>query len=489
MKRWKKAAGLCLAFALAFCQPAFAEITITPLTPETAASLNAGSGASAPQDTQDSQLQDSQNTQQIMGPGPWNSGSSQTTQGTNQQGVQGSQVTQNGSSAVGPGVPGTSGSGTAFAPSGTGGVSSGAMVTVPEVQAQAAILYDVTNKRVLYEKDARSRYYPASITKLMTALLVAENTTMDQMVTFSETATTNLEAGAVGLNVTAGDVISVKDCLYGMLLKSANEVANGLAEFVGGSISGFADMMNARAQALGCTGTHFANPNGLNNSNQYTTAYDMALIAAEAFRNPTVCQITSTVNYTFPATKKVSTARALTMGHKMINPSDARYYPGIVGGKTGYTSLAGNTLVTCAERDGLRLVVVILKSKQTHYDDTKALLDYGFETAKSGQAAGSWTQDANGWRFIRSDGSAAAGGFASIDGDTYYFDENGYMATGWKSLDGRWYYFTGSGALAKNRWMEDQGSWFYIGADGYILTNTTTPDGYQVDQNGRWVQQ
>ena len=85
MKRWKKAAGLCLAFALAFCQPAFAEITITPLTPETAASLNAGSGASAPQDTQDSQLQDSQNTQQIMGPGPWNSGSSQTTQGTNQQ--------------------------------------------------------------------------------------------------------------------------------------------------------------------------------------------------------------------------------------------------------------------------------------------------------------------------------------------------------------------------------------------------------------------
>ena len=85
---------------------------------------------------------------------------------------------------------------------------------------------------------------------------------MDQMVTFSETATTNLEAGAVGLNVTAGDVISVKDCLYGMLLKSANEVANGLAEFVGGSISGFADMMNARAQALGCTGTHFANPNG-----------------------------------------------------------------------------------------------------------------------------------------------------------------------------------------------------------------------------------
>ncbi len=248
-------------------------------------------------------------------------------------------------------------------------------MTVPEVQAQAAILYDVTNKRVLYEKDARSRYYPASITKLMTALLVAENTTMDQMVTFSETATTNLEAGAVGLNVTAGDVISVKDCLYGMLLKSANEVANGLAEFVGGSISGFADMMNARAQALGCTGTHFANPNGLNDSNHYTTAYDMALIAAEAFRNPTVCQITSTVNYTFPATKKVSTARALTMGHKMITSQRRQYYPGIVGGKTGYTSLAGNTLVTCAERDGLRLVVVILKSKQTHYDDTKALLD------------------------------------------------------------------------------------------------------------------
>lgn len=133
----------------------------------------------------------------------------------------------------------------------------------------------------------------ASITKLMTALLVLERSSLDDTVTFSENAVTNLEAGAVTLKIKAGDKFSVKDCMYALLLKSANEVANGLAEHVAGSVSGFADLMNQKAASLGCTNTHFVNPNGLNDSNHYTTARDMALIAKAAFENQTLSQIAS----------------------------------------------------------------------------------------------------------------------------------------------------------------------------------------------------
>lgn len=257
-----------------------------------------------------------------------------------------------------------------------------------EIAAEGAILYDVTHNCYLYEKNADMHFYPASTTKLMTALLVAERCSFEETVTFSETAVSRLESGAVTLKVKAGDQFSVKDCMYGLLLKSANEVANGLAEHVGGSIEGFADMMNQRAAALGCTNTHFVNPNGLNDPQHFTSARDMALIARAAFENETVRQVASTLTYSFPASKSVPSVRELTMGHKMLDPSRAEYYPGFVAGKTGFTSLAGNTLVTCVEKDGVRLIVVILKSRQTHYADTKKLLDYGFAAAASQGAAG-----------------------------------------------------------------------------------------------------
>ena len=138
--------------------------------------------------------------------------------------------------------------------------------------------------------------------------------------------------------------------------------------------------MNDRAAELGCTGSHWVNANGLHDDLHYTTAHDMALIGQAALANDTVRKVASTLNYEFPATKK-SGARTLTMGHKMLNPNDSRYYPGIIGGKTGYTSKAGNTLVTVVEQNGTRLVAVIMKSSSTHYTDTKALLDYGFQVA------------------------------------------------------------------------------------------------------------
>ena len=178
-------------------------------------------------------------------------------------------------------------------------------------------------------------------------------------------------------------------CLYALLLKSANEVGNALAEHVAGSNAKFAEMMNAKAAALGCTNTHFTNPHGLNDSNHYTTPHDMALIARAAFQNDVVKTVASTRTYTLPATIKNPSGLTVTIGHKMLNPNDARYYPGVIGGKTGYTSKAGNTLVTAVEKDGVRLIAVIMKSKSTHYTDTKALFDYGYELVKAGALSGS----------------------------------------------------------------------------------------------------
>lgn len=374
-------------------------------------------------------------------------------------------------------------------------------IAAPQVQAEAAVLYDATHGKFLFEKNADEKLYPASITKLMTALLVLEHSDMGETVTFSEAAVTNLESGAVTLNLAAGDRVSVKDCLYGLLLRSANEVANGLAEHVGGSVSGFADLMNAKAAALGCTNTHFVNPNGLNNRDHYTTCRDMAKIAEAAFANPTLCEIASTLSYTFPATKNAS-ARTITPGHKMLYPTDSRYYEGIVGGKTGYTSLAGNTLVTCTEKDGVRMIAVVLKANSTHYTDTKAMLDYGYELVKAGYAAGGaaqnagqdaqdsrnkWIADGAFWRFELADGTRLSDCFVLIDGVEYAFDAEGKMVTGWQSLAGSWYYFDGSGAMVKNEWRQDQEHWFYLGSDGAMVTDTWVDRKYYVGTDGIWI--
>ena len=345
-------------------------------------------------------------------------------------------------------------------------------IAKPTISAEAGILYDVTNGRVLFEKNADEKLAPASTTKLMTALLVLEKANLDDKVTFSKTAVTNLESGAVKIGLVEGDQVSVKDSLYALLLKSANEVANGLAEHVSGSISAFAELMNARAAELGCTNTHFVNPNGLNSDQQYTTCRDMAKIAAAA--------------------------RTITPGHKMLYPKDSRYYAGIVGGKTGYTSKAGNTLVTCVEKNGVRMVAVILKSKSTHYEDTKKMLDYGYQyvnTEKSGitstgkqTTAGHWVQDNGSWRYEFADGTKAVGTIYTIDAADFGFDADGKMVTGWKMFGTEWHYFETNGKMVKSAWRQDSGKWFYLDAEGKIAKNTTIDNKYVVGADGAWVQ-
>lgn len=360
-------------------------------------------------------------------------------------------------------------------------------VKQPDIQSEGAVLMDAATGEFLYSKDADTRFYPASITKLMTALLAAESCNLEDTVTFSKSAVTNLESGAVTLGLVEGDKLTVRQCLYGLLLKSANEVANGLAEHAAGSVNSFAGRMNARAKELGCTNTNFVNPNGLNDPNHMTTPHDMALIAREAFQNPTVAKVASTLSYEIPATNKAG-VRTVTMGHKMVNPKDSRYYPGVIGGKTGYTSLAGNTLVTCAERDGRRLIAVVMKSSSTQYTDTKALLDYGFSLKSGNSPAARWIQTGNQWQFVKSDGKKAADTWMTIDDVVYWFDSDAAMATGWRHFsNGAWYYFKSGGRMAAGEWVESAGKWYYLGADGVMLKNGMTPDGYLVDGNGSWV--
>ena len=462
VKRFNRIWSIAISLSLLASVPAFGDIPIVP--PISGGSDN---GISGPE---------------TAGPG-----------GDNTQSGPGASTGTGNSTGTGTsaGTGNSTGPGTSAGPGATQGSGTGGSVVntlkQPEIQAQGAVLMDAATDQFLFSKNADTQYYPASITKLMTALLVAEKCSLDDTVTFSKTAVTNLESGAVTLGLVEGDKLTVRQSLYGLLLKSANEVANGLAEHTAGSISKFADMMNARAKELGCTNTNFVNPNGLNNSNHYTTPHDMALIARAAFQNGTVSKIASTLSYQIPATQKAA-ARTISLGHKMLYPNDARYYQGVIGGKTGYTSLAGNTLVTCAERDGVRLIAVIMKSKSTQYTDTSALLDYGFALKSGGSQTAKWQQEGAKWYFVKNDGNRAANEWMTIDGADYWFDSDGTMATGWRHYSNdAWYYFKSGGAMASSTWVESDGQWFYLGADGAMMKNTVTPDGYTLDASGVWV--
>ena len=255
------------------------------------------------------------------------------------------------------------------------------------ISAEGGIVMDAGSGAVLYGKNIHTAYFPASITKILTALIVIENCDMDDIVTFSRNAVHNVEPGSTSAGMDVGDQLTVRDCLYALVLRSANEVANALAEHTAGSIEAFADMMNERAASLGCTDSHFCNPSGLNNPDHYTSAYDMALIAQAAFQNEAFVTIDSTLYYDLPPTKRNPDGFRIYPGHRMMKKNAPQYYPGIIGGKTGYTSLAGNTLVTCAEKNNTRLIAVVLNGHQTHYTDTKALLDFGFSSFQSLKAA------------------------------------------------------------------------------------------------------
>ena len=248
----------------------------------------------------------------------------------------------------------------------------------PSNGAESAILMDADTGTILYSKNIEEQLYPASITKMMTALLTVENCSMEDVVTFSSDAINNTELNSSRIGIMIGEELTVEQALHGLLLGSANEVAYGLAEHVGGSLENFVQMMNDKAAELGCEHTHFANASGLPDENHYVCAHDMARIARAFFNNETLCMISGTYSYTIPPTNKTDESRPLENHHKMVTGKKYEY-DGIIGGKTGFTSVARQTLVTCAQRNGMKLVCVVLKDESPNqFLDTAALLDYGF---------------------------------------------------------------------------------------------------------------
>lgn len=252
-----------------------------------------------------------------------------------------------------------------------------------QLYAASAILIEAKSGRVIFEKNADQAMYPASTTKILTALLAIETADLNQTCTVSQEAITFYEDDVTNIDLREGEELSLRDLLYAALVKSANDAANAIAENVGGTITNFVDMMNQRALELGCTSTHFNNPHGLHNDYHYSTARDMALIAMEAMKNETFREMVATTSYTIPATN-IMRSRSFSTSNQLMIPSTSEstnkyYYPAAIGVKTGSLSTAGNCFVGAAERDGLELIsVVFFSGKRTRWADTIKLMDYGF---------------------------------------------------------------------------------------------------------------
>lgn len=257
------------------------------------------------------------------------------------------------------------------------------------IQASSGVVMDMDTGAFLYSKNASRKLMPASITKIMTALLVLENTDPDDVITCTD-AVYELDEGASNIALEEGEKISVRDATYALMLESANDAANALAVHIAGSVSAFCDMMNNRAAELGCTVTHFANPNGLTNDEHYTCARDMALIASTAYQNENFRNIIQTREYEIKPTNKTEESRYFSNHHRMIQPDSDYYVKWCKGGKTGYTEAAWNTLVTYAEKGDLRLVCVLMHGNgaDQNYLETTDLLRYGLNNFVHMQAGG-----------------------------------------------------------------------------------------------------
>ncbi len=240
----------------------------------------------------------------------------------------------------------------------------------PSIEAASAVLADLDSGRLLFATNPDERRPIASVTKIMTALVVLERTDPDEVVTVSEEAAGPRIAGISGLGLQAGERIRVRELLYALLLQSANDAAEALAEHVSGSVDAFVDLMNARTVGLGLTRTRFDSPNGLDDEG-YSTARDLVRLTRAAIDVPGFAELVAT---------RVHTVRSPTAGPRIVQNRNALLwlYPGAIGVKTGFTTPAGFCLVAAAERDGDRLVAVVLGEPGEPFSDAASLLNYGF---------------------------------------------------------------------------------------------------------------
>ena len=249
----------------------------------------------------------------------------------------------------------------------------------PEIEGHAAILIDMDTGAILYSKNEHEKLYPASITKIMTGLLTVENCAMEDTFAFTHDIINALPWDAAKYGYVAGEEVGIRDLMYVLLLRSANEVAVGMGIKIAGSEEEFGKLMTKRAKEIGAVNTNFVNATGLHDDNHYTTAYDMALIAMEAMENATFAEVWGTPSYIVNPTNVEPDVVRIWNRHEMLVNRGTQYYSFAKGGKTGYTDEAGRTLVTYASRDGRNLMCVVMKSGTTTvFNDTKLLFEYGF---------------------------------------------------------------------------------------------------------------
>lgn len=258
-----------------------------------------------------------------------------------------------------------------------------------DVAAAAAILADPVSGRILYEKNSTEKRYPASTTKILTALLTLEYLNLDDVVTMEEADFAGMGNGASNAGLKVGEKVKVKDMLYCLMLPSANEAANALARHISGSIPAFAELMNHRAEELGAKNTHFVNPNGLHDENHYSCAYDLYLFAREAMKNDTFRSVVNTAQITLSETNMQPKRKIYTTNLMILRRSDPSYYDPCVGIKTGSTTPAGACLVSAATKKGYTFISVVLGCEKKDgqiaqsFPETKKLFEWGFDNFKS----------------------------------------------------------------------------------------------------------
>lgn len=270
--------------------------------------------------------------------------------------------------------------------------SASALTSKPRVEAQAAIVIDMTTKEVLYEKNIDQRLYPASTTKMITCILALERLDLNTVLTIDEfTAKT----GGSSIYLKAGEEIKVIDLLYAMMLESSNDASVALAIAISGNVDEFALLMNEKAKEYGALHTNFVNPNGLHNNEHLSTAYDLAMIASRCMENEMFRTLVNTSTYTIAPTNKSASRRFVNTNRLLWDDQKGTsiYVKGVlrackyeyaIGVKTGYTSNALACLVSAAQKDGTTLVSVVLRSTDLgRYADSISLLDWGFENYKT----------------------------------------------------------------------------------------------------------
>ncbi len=257
-----------------------------------------------------------------------------------------------------------------------------------QIYSSGSVLMDASTGKVLIQKDMNKQLYPASTTKILTAIIAIEKLDLSSTLTASRSAVMSIPSGYSNAGIKVGESLNVNDLLEMFLIHSANEVGYIFAEEISGNIENFANLMNQKATELGCINTHFTNPSGIHDINHYSTAYDMALIARYCMKNETFRNIVNKKSCKFSATDLYPEERYFKNTNSLLDPSNRYYYEYAIGIKTGFTTQAKNCLIAGAQKNGIELIAVMLGAEATEngqsgrYIDAKNLFDFGFENYK-----------------------------------------------------------------------------------------------------------